>query len=333
MDKKIFHTPEYISGFVRQFQPIRIFLTAYELDIFTALGKAPKTAYQVASQIKTDPRATDRLLNALCVMGYVAKRKNKFFITKESSAYLIRGKAGYMAGLMHQVNLWDSWTTLTDAVRQGSSVFHRPEKSEDRENKWRNAFIDAMHYRAKEKADGIISLISLKNVQTVLDVGGGSGVFLMAFVKADKNIHGTVFDLPGVIPITKKYVRKEKLASKIGTVAGDYNKDPLPKGFDLVFLSAIIHSNSYERNNKLIRKCAGSLNHGGRVIVKDQVMDESRIKPERGTIFSLNMLVGTQAGDTYTDHEIKEWFDHAGLRFEKRINIPGDDSVMIARKK
>ncbi len=327
------HSPDYISGYIRQFQPIRILLTAYELEVFSAIGSVAKTSAQVAKKIAADPRATDRLLNALCVMGYLVKRKNRFSNTKETGAYLVKGKPGYMSGLMHQVNLWDSWTTLTDAVRKGSSVFQRPEKSDNRENKWVNAFIDAMHYRAKEKASGIISRISLKKVQKVLDVGGGSGVFLMAFAHAGKNLRGTVFDLPGVIQITEKYLRKEKLSSRIDTVAGDYNKDALPKGYDLVFLSAIVHSNSYSGNMKLIRKCASSLNKGGRVIIKDQVMNESRIRPERGTIFSLNMLVGTSAGDTYTDKEIREWFDHAGLKFEKRTDIPGDDTLMIASKK
>ena len=87
-DKKSAINAGSISGFIRQFQTIRILLTAYELEIFTAIGKSPKTANQVAKKIKGDPRATDRLLNALCVTGYLRKSKNRFSNTRESLKYL-----------------------------------------------------------------------------------------------------------------------------------------------------------------------------------------------------------------------------------------------------
>ncbi len=330
-EKKVI-TADSISSMVRQFQSIRILLTAYELDVFSMIASAPKTSERIASKLNTDPRATDRLLNALTVLGFLNKRKNKFSNTRESATYLSRRSPGYMSGLMHQVHLWDRWTGLTESVRKGTSVIDQPENVNDRNENWIRSFIAAMHYRAKENAGKLISGISLKGVQTVLDVGGGSGVFSMAFVNSSRHITATVFDLPNVISETQKYIRKEKLTSRIKTFPGDYNTDPLPKGYDIVFLSAIIHSNSYRENQKLIRKCAAALNKGGRVIVKDQVMDESRTKPARGALFSLNMIVGTKGGDTYTGNEIREWFEKAGLHFEKRIARDSEDTMMIARK-
>jgi hypothetical protein len=163
-------------------------------------------------------------------------------------------------------------------------------------------------------------------------VGGGSGVFAMAFVRAGEGLTATVYDLPNVIPITLKYIREEKMEGKIDTAEGDYMVDQLPSGYDIVFLSAIVHSNSYQENGQLIQKCAASLNPGGRVIIKDHVMEESRIEPAGGALFALNMLVNTRAGDTYTEKEIKEWLDHAGIRHEETIVNPGQDSMVIGRK-
>ena len=325
------YSPDSISAFVRQFQGIRVLLTAYELDIFSQLDNSALTSIQVAEKISTDPRATDRLLNALCVLGFLVKKDSKFSNTHESGEYLVRGKPGYMGGLMHQVHLWDTWTSLTECVEKGTSVINRPENVNERGPGWLQSFIAAMHYRAKNNASKIIARINLKNVTKVLDVGGGSGIYAMAFVNAGDNITATVFDLPNVIPITEEYIKKENFVGKINTAMGDYTIDNLPIGYDLVFLSAIIHSNSYEGNQDLVRKCAGSLNPGGRIIIKDQVMEDSRIKPARGALFALNMLVGTAAGDTYTEKEIKEWFDHTGFRFEEKIEITGEDSMMIGR--
>jgi hypothetical protein len=61
-------------------------------------------------------------------------------------------------------------------------------------------------------------------------------------------------------------------------------------------------------------------------------MDDTRLNPARGALFALNMLVGTKGGDTYSEKEIKEWFDKAGIMFNRRINIPGGDSMMIGSK-
>lgn len=325
------YSPESLSEFVRQFQHIRILLTAYELDIFSQIRKSALTSLQVAEKINADPRATDRLLNALCVLGFLVKKDDKFSNTPESGEFLVKGEPGYMSGLMHQVNLWDTWTTLTECVKKGTSVISRSDSVNERDPEWLQSFIAAMHYRAKNNASEIIRRINLKNVKKVLDVGGGSGVYAMAFVNAGSGITSTVFDLPNVIPLTHEYIRKENMVGKINTAIGDYTVDNLPAGYDLVFLSAIVHSNSYLENQKLVNKCAGSLNPGGRIIIKDQVMEDSRIVPARGALFALNMLVGTAAGDTYTEKEMKEWFDHAGVRFEERIDIDGDDSMVIGR--
>ncbi len=105
----------------------------------------------------------------------------------------------------------------------------------------------------------------------------------------------------------------QQLSERIDYVAGDYTRDPLPSGYDLVFLSAIIHSNPPDENRKLIRKCAGALNPGGAVVVQDFIMDESRTEPPGGAFFALNMLVNTAAGDTYTESEVREWMKDAGL--------------------
>lgn len=175
------YTPESIREFINHFQKSRILLTAFELDIFTYLEKTPRTSDAVAKRIKADSRATDRLMNAVCAIGFLEKREDKFYNTEEASTYFVKGKPGYMSGLMHTVNLWQTWSTLTQAVINGKTVSDRPKNIDNRENKWLEAFIEAMHYRAKKQATDIVAKIDLIGVNHVLDLGGGSGAFAMAF--------------------------------------------------------------------------------------------------------------------------------------------------------
>ncbi len=312
------------------FQQSRILLTAFELDVFSLLGKDGLSSAEVASASGTDQRATDRLLNALCAIGLLEKDGNRFMNTVASSRFLARGRPEFMAGLMHTVHLWTTWSTLTEAVRRGRPAAIR--HVDDRGQEWLTAFIAAMHARASSQAAAVVRGFDLAGVTRVLDVGGGSGAYAMAFARAKRGLRATVFDLPNVVPLTRTYVQQEGMSDSVETVTGDYLKDDLGKDYDLVFLSAIIHSNSFEENTDLIRKCAGALRPQGRVVVQDFIMEEDRVSPAAGAIFALNMLVGTEAGDTYTESEVRMMMNKAGLPKVQRKETPFGVSQIIGAR-
>jgi len=320
---------EDIGFLSRAFQQSRVFLTAFELNIFTVLGDDEKSSEEVAGEIKADPRAIDRLLNALCVTGAIFKLNEKFRNSEAASQSLVKGKPGYQAGIMHTVHLWDSWSRLTESVLSGGLVKEAP--FEEREDDWYESFIAAMHNRAVKEAPGLVDRIDLTGVNKMLDVGGGSGAFSMAFVSVKDKLTATVFDLPNVVPLTQKYVETAELEGRVNTVKGDYFTDELPSGYDLVFLSAIIHSNSPEQNISLFKKAGRALNPGGRIVVSDFIMDDDRTSPAFGAFFSLNMLVNTATGDTYAESEIKEWMAQAGITFVERKETIST-GLMIGRK-
>jgi SAM-dependent methyltransferase len=325
-------SPSRILDTVYAFRPARVLLTSFELGIFTAIGDSPKNSKEIAETLGTSERATDRLMNALCGMGFLKKRGGKFLNTPLTTRYLVKGKPDYLAGLMHQVALWKTWSTLTQAVHEGSSVAVRSDIG-DRGSDWLEAFIEAMHMRARGQAGMVAGLINLRGVRRVLDVGGGSGAFSMAFVRARKDTQAVVFDLPQVTVLTRKFLEREGLTNSIETADGNYETDSLGSGFDLVFLSAIIHSNSAEVNRLLFKKAHEALNAEGRLVVLDHIMSKDRTAPLTGALFSLNMLVGTKAGDTYTESEIREWMTEAGLKDIRRKSTPFGTDLMIGKNK
>lgn len=328
-DKSI-PAPESFREIAGAFQRARIFLTAYELDIFTAIGEGSNSA-GIAKKIKADVRATDRLLNALCAMGIITKKKDMFYNTAASADFLSKDGLEYMGGLSHTAHLWHTWSTLTDAVRAGRSVFKTPIGKRGEE--WLTGFIAAMHERAHKTAPHIAALIDFSGVSKILDVGGGSAAYSMAFVKANKGLKATIFDLPEVVPITTGYIKKEKLSKSIDTTPGDYNKNTFGTDlYDMIFLSAIIHINSPLENEKLIARCARALRKGGRVVVLDFIMDDDRTSPAFAAFFALNMLVGTDSGDTYTRSEVAAWMKKAGLSKITKKETPFGTSLITGKK-
>ncbi len=330
MNNKI-STPADLYEVVNLFRTSRIILTAYELDFFSIIGKGKKTSVEISGMLRTDERATDRLLNALVVIGLIKKSGNKFSNSPLAFKFLVKSSPTYMSGISHIVNLWDSWDTLTNAVKAGTSIFNRGAINERGED-WIEAFIAAMHSRGGNHAREILSLINFNKVKTIIDIGGGSGAFLFEFIKKYKELKGVIYDLPNVVPLTEKYIFKEGLNNSVATIPGNYLTDELGSEYDMAFLSAVIHSNSPSENQLLFKKCYDSLNSGGQIIILDYVMDETRTSPGTGAFFSINMLVGTEKGDTYTQKEIKNWLTSAGFKKIKFKKTTLETSLMIGHK-
>jgi hypothetical protein len=219
-DMKGLDTPELTPDSIREtaiaFQRSRILLTAFELGVFTALGDMEKTAVETALTLGVDPGAAGRLMNALCALGYLEKTGTRYKNTLSSRKYLVEGSPDYQAGLGHLANLWKSWSTLTEAVRKGGPAAEQA--FPDRGDEWLRSFIAAMHDRAGKQAAAVAGMLDLSGVSRLLDVGGGSGAFSMAFARKEAALNATVFDLPNVTKLTREYVEREGLSSRISTL-------------------------------------------------------------------------------------------------------------------
>ncbi|MCL4549333.1 MAG: hypothetical protein M1495_12280 [Bacteroidetes bacterium] len=155
--------PEEIRALANSFQQSRILLTAVELDLFSLLDKKILGSAEVAEKIKTDARVTDRLMNALVALGFLRKVHGKFYNAENASQYLVKGKPEFMGGLFHSIGLWQTWSTLTDAVKKGTSVAER--KPAPSGIDWQEAFIAAMHYRGVKEAKILAMMLNLTKVK------------------------------------------------------------------------------------------------------------------------------------------------------------------------
>ncbi len=306
---------------VMAFRKSRILLTAYELDVFTFIGKKSYSSEDISGALNLDNNAAERLLNALVALGLLEKNTRNFSNSEDSYRLLSKDSPAYIGGLMHSNHLWNTWSHLTEVVKTGQ-VAHRQEIN-DRGDEWLEAFINAMHDRGKKQAPAQVGKIDMHHIDSVLDIGGGSGCFTMEFIKRKPGLRAAIFDLPNVVPISKQIVEKEGFSGKIEYFSGDYTMDELPVGFDLMFLSAVIHSNSYETNQELIRKCFRSLNPGGRIVIQDWIMNETKTEPVQGAIFSINMLVGVEGGDCYSEKEVSTWLKNAGFKDISKVMLEG----------
>ena len=108
----------------------------------------------------------------------------------------------------------------------------------------------------------------------------------------------------------------------------------MPIGCDLAWVSAIVHQNSRTQNRQLFRKIWRALRPGGRLAIRDFLMEESRIAPRAGALFAVNMLAHTAHGGTFTVAELRSDLAAAGFGAVKVARRDaGMSAVIVARKK
>jgi (2Fe-2S) ferredoxin/SAM-dependent methyltransferase len=318
--------PDDINELIRGFMSSRVVLTALELDVFTAVadGAPAKVA---AGRMQASRRGTEILLNALAALKLLRKEQGVFRNTPLSARFFSDASPdSARQALLHTANLWHRWSGLTGSVREGTPA-PRPD-----EGGWANTFIAAMDRNARERSQAVVKAIGTEGIRRILDLGGGSAAYSIAFALANPKVIAEVLDLAEVIPLTRQYIQRAGLAGRIQTRVGDMLSDPLGEGFDLVLLSAICHMFSPEENRALYRRVHAALAPGGRLLVQDFILEPEKIAPRFAALFSLNMLVGTRAGSSYSDAEYAAWLAEAGFGDVRHIRLPGPAGLLLASR-
>jgi ubiquinone/menaquinone biosynthesis C-methylase UbiE len=304
-------TEKEVLQLAQSFMESRILHAAAELDVFTVLAQTPLSATEVAAQIGADARPLTVLLNAVAAIGLLAKRGQTYHC-ESSVARLLASDSheSILPMVLHMSHLWTRWAWLPDIAKGIPPSEDAFDFSRDTDEL--RAFIGAMHSIGAPLAQQIAAAVNPAASRAMIDVGGGSGTYTIAFLRAVPEMRATLFDLPEVIEMARERLQEEGLLDRTTLVPGSYYEDELPQGHDLALVSAIIHSNSPEENLNLYKKVFRSLNAGGRILVRDHVMEPDRIHPRDGAIFAINMLVGTTGG-TYTYEEIESGLSQAGF--------------------
>ena len=298
---------EQLLTLARAFQECRLLLTGAELDLFTLLAPAPLPAADIATRLHANVPALTVLLDALAAMGLLVKRDGAYQSEPSASELLARGRPGSVLPMvLHSANLWTRWGELTNVVAGPPPV------QTDKQEALR-AFIGAMHVIAEPRTAGTVELVDPGLARKLLDVGGASGTYTMAFLAASPELRATLFDRPPVIEMARQRLDAAGLLDRVNLVPGDFYADPLPGGHDLVFVSAIIHQNSPAQNVALFRKAFAALDPGGRIVIRDHVLSDDRTSPKAGAMFAVNMLVARNGGNSYTFAEIQSALAEAGF--------------------
>jgi precorrin-6B methylase 2 len=305
-------TREDILGLARSYQSACVLAAGVEHDLFTLLAGEGRTAADAARAVEGDERAVDAVLHALAALGLLRKEGERFR-TPEDVAQVLDGTrpGNVLAMARHQANCLRRWAELSRVVRDGGPPHVAP--SVRGEEADLASFIEAMHDVSGPVADEVVADLGPFDFDALLDLGGATGTWTAAWLRRAPSARAIVFDRPEVIPMARRRMEEEGLLDRVSLAGGDYHAHELPGPVDLAWLSAIIHQNSHEQNRALYRRVFAALRPGGRVLIRDIVMEEDRTQPASGALFAVNMLVGTEAGGTYAFGSTRSALEEAGF--------------------
>ncbi len=340
-DEKLLKVPEvdvnyFTNLFENSLNGIRIYsvlTSALELGLFDSL-KVPKSVDELASELGCDKKLLLLLCKILCKLKLLSEVDGKFVNTKLSME-LLTSDSFYSQRVFieNTKGILNLWMNLTSILKKGA-IKRNPDKF----------FAErAIHSLAQHSLLGelqkIVKIISnlpeFWNARKLLDLGGGHGLYAIAFTKLNPKLEAYVFDLPNVIEKTKEYIRKFK-GERVKVLAGNFFTDNIGKNYDIVFSSY----NPGGKNPNLISKIYSSLNKGG-IYVNKQVFRDNKEISLLDLEWNLWRFEGIEKGiKVYTfknDLSFKEYLkslEEVGFKILNIIHLDEDmGTKMIVAKK
>jgi ubiquinone/menaquinone biosynthesis C-methylase UbiE len=262
-------------------------------------------------------------------------RQSRYSLTPESQAFLISEKPGTLAGFFGSILpvLTSRWLRLTDIVRDG-----RPPVAVNQETEGTEFFsqlvetIIPMSYPGAQKLADHLKVANAKEQVRVIDLAAGSGIWGIAVAQKSPRVRVTAVDWAGMIPTTKRITEKFGVRDRFDFIEGDLSEANFGSGYDVATLGHILHSEGEERSRQLLKKTFRALKSGGTIAIAEWLVNDDRTKPLPSLMFSVQMLVNTEKGNTFSFNEIKEWLEDAGFKKVRKLEAPGPSPLILATR-
>jgi hypothetical protein len=328
-------TPERIMQMAWGYAPPLILEAAVKQGVFDRLDGAPKTVSQLVRETGASLRGLTAICNALVGLQFLARTGERYQLTPESAAFLVSTKPGYQGAFLRHISkqLMPQWLDLEAIVQTG-----RPSRRANDEKagaKFFAEFVEAifpLSYAAANALGGHLELSRTQNPVSVLDLAAGSGVWGIALAEQSKHVRVSAVDWPAVLPVTRKVAAQHGVTDRLTTIPGDLLKVNFGKNHQVATLGHILHSEGRERSRKLLKKAFAALAPGGTIAIMEFLVNDQRTAPPVSLLFAVNMLVNTEAGDTFSFKEISGWLRAAGFVKPRLLEVPAVSPLILATK-
>jgi len=294
-------------------------------DLFGRLAKQSRTLAELQADLSLAERPAIVLTTALRAMALLQKdAAGRFSLTPLAAEHLVRGKEFDVGSYLSLAATSPGVVEMVERLRTnrpaglsgdeaGAAFIYRDGmKSAMEQTQLAEHFTLALSGRAKNVAPVLAEKISCNGAKTLLDVGGGTGIYSIAFLRANSNLRAIVFDRPEVLKTAERFSAEYSVEDRVHLQAGDMFADPLPHA-DIILLSNILHDWDIPECQTLVDRCAAALNPGGRLILHDVLLNDELDGPLPIALYSAALFTFTE-GRAYSAAEYNGMLTKAGLQ-------------------
>lgn len=308
-----------------------------ELGIFEALASKPATAETIASKLKLSERGTAAILGMLTALDYTERRNGVFQITVLGKQYMLQDSPFFWGKFFSR---YSEMTITHNLIRDSLQQSTGPAEIEMPAEGWESGHIDEemarsvtefMNCHSIAAAVGMTQTCDFSQVNKMLDVGGGSGCFSIAFASAFPQLHCTIMDLPTICTVADEYIAAAKINHKVNTQAVDMFRQAWPENYDAHFFANVFHDWNFETCVEIAALSFASMPSGGTIYLHEMLLDDCGTAPLATAAFSLLMAMGTK-GQQFTFSQLAEILSAVGFVDINSQNSYGYYSLVSATK-
>ena len=308
---------------------------ALENSVFDQLAVSPRTLEELSELTGASDRGLKAILNALVSMQLLQRQGERYALTPESSTFLVSSQPRYYGGLFRHVStqLLPRWIKLSESVRTGQPVSKLNARTEGAQ--FFAEFVESiapLSQPAASKLGEHLGIPGSTQRVSVLDLAAGSGVWGLTLAQQSPLVRVRAVDWPKVLEVTAKMAQRFGLQDRVQLTPGDLLEVEFGSGHQVATLGHILHSEGEGRSRQLLSKVFSALAPGGTIAIMEFIPDDDRTGPPGALIFAVNMLVNTEAGDTFTFAELSAWLKESGFVNPRLLKVPGPSPLVLATR-
>ena len=311
----------------------QVLYTLFDLGVFHELDRGESDCRTLSARIDVPEEALRRLLDCAAALEFLEKEGDTYRNAPFAGETLVEGKPGYLGNWLALTGRWyHSFGKLSDGIRRNRSV---EDANFSDDPNYRELFVKGMIDYARYRGSDILNHLDLTGCRRLLDVGCGPGVYPVMFCERYPDLECVCLDLPHAVAIAENYVAEHRLEDRITFVSVDYRKAvSFGTGYDVVFLSHVLHQEEEAVCLELVKRCCDTLNSNGILAVQAMFPDGKGIPAASTALHDLLAFLIFPGGKNHTSQSVVEWLEAAGLEDVRYIpmSLLNVNSLVVGRK-
>jgi len=309
------------------FMSAKMLCVASELGIFEKLADGPLTLDELQAATQLPRRALRVVISGMVALDVLTLDDGRYANNAPAQEWLSgRGAHDMRPGLrLYDKLMYSMWMQLEHVIRSGT-----PARPSTMGEEFARIFSEGVEAWTRGGAIALAESYDLSSRQRLLDIGGGTGSYLVPLLERHPALRATLFDLPPTIEIARRRLAAAAVRDRIELVDGDAFFDPLPAGHDAALIAGFVHLFDPDKVVLVLRRTREAMAPGARLFIVDQWMDPTHTQPTFAAMLAGTYLMLSGSGDTYSVDEGRAWLAQTGWRFVEHKPLAGVTSVVVA---